>query len=415
MNALSVAHDITYLLEKRLDIFCALTLAEQSTVFEHLSPHVRQDIISKLKDSQLVNLLDEMDLRRAESIIATMKNHRRRRKIISRLKNELKEKTEYFLRFHPKAAISLVNFNYIMLEDTTDIGETADKIENHYRETGKLPEIIVHHNGALIGEIPYATLIRENNRSQIRKFIVPIKTVTYQSDIQEIIDTFNTTKKGKVAVLDKDGSVIGIIYSEDALKLFGNGVASVLYDFAGVSESEKSFDSIKNKVKHRYKWLLINLATAFLAAFIVGLFKDTLSQIVVLAVYMPIIAGMGGNAATQTLAVIVRGITVGEISLKNGMPAVIREVGAGLLNGLINGIIVALIVIIFNGDPLLGLVFAIAMVINLVVAGFFGALVPLVMKAMGKDPATSATIFISTATDVFGFLAFLGLATLILL
>ena len=168
-------------------------------------------------------------------------------------------------------------------------------------------------------------------------------------------------------------------------------------------------------MRHRYKWLIINLGTAFLAASVVGLFADTLKQFVILAMYMPIVAGMGGNAATQTLAVIVRGIAVGEITLKNSLPAIYKEVGAGFINGVINGVIVAMVATFWNSDPKLGLVLGAAMIINLITAGFFGALIPLVMKAFGKDPATSATIFITTATDVFGFFAFLGLATMVLM
>jgi magnesium transporter len=130
---------------------------------------------------------------------------------------------------------------------------------------------------------------------------------------------------------------------------------------------------------------------------------------------MPIVAGMGGNAATQTLAVIVRGITVGEVNLKNGFKPIMNEVGAGFINGIINGVLVAIVAVLWNHNPALGFVIGIAMVCNLVIAGFFGAFIPLFMKAIGKDPATSATIFITTATDVFGFFVFLGLATLILL
>ena len=130
---------------------------------------------------------------------------------------------------------------------------------------------------------------------------------------------------------------------------------------------------------------------------------------------MPIVAGMGGNASAQALAVTVRGITLGEISLKNSMPAITHEAIAGLANGAITGIILALVASLWNNDPMLGLVLGIAMVVNLVIAGFFGALVPLLMKAAGKDPATSATIFTTTATDVFGFFAFLGLASIMLL
>ena len=173
-------------------------------------------------------------------------------------------------------------------------------------------------------------------------------------------------------------------------------------------------DGAADKVKFRYKWLIINLGTAFLASFVVSLFGSTISKYVLLAVYMPIIAGMGGNAATQTMAVMVRGIALKQIDLKSPFNALKKEVLAGAINGIINGIIVALVVIIINHDLMIALILAMAMVANLIVAGFFGTLIPLVMKRLGKDPASSATIFITTATDVLGFLAFLGLAKLLL-
>lgn len=216
-------------------------------------------------------------------------------------------------------------------------------------------------------------------------------------------------------MLDHDTSVLGIIYADTVKPLFDKLPAESLYDFAGVSDSEGVRDSMWSKVSHRYQWLIINLATGFLAASVVSLFENTLSQLVLLAIYMPIIAGMGGNAATQTLAVMVRGIAVGEVDLKSSVKPILNEVGAGLINGLINGVLVAIVATLWNHSPLLGLVLGVAMVCNLVIAGFFGAFIPLLMKAFGKDPATSATILITTATDVFGFFIFLGLATIILL
>ena len=168
------------------------------------------------------------------------------------------------------------------------------------------------------------------------------------------------------------------------------------------------------KVRYRWLWLIINLGTAFLAASVVGMYEGTISRFTLLAVYMPIVAGMGGNAATQTLAVTVRGIVMNEISLKNSFKYITREIGAGVINGLINGFLVAMVAIFINKNPMLGLVLAIAMVSNLFIAAFAGALIPLVMKKLGKDPATSATIFITTCTDVGGFFVFLSLAQMML-
>ena len=139
-----------------------------------------------------------------------------------------------------------------------------------------------------------------------------------------------------------------------------------------------------------------------------------ISAFVLLAVYMPIVAGMGGNAGTQTLAVVVRGLALKEIGSKKAKKIIINEVIAGAINGTINGVIVAVVAILFNKNPLFGLIVGIAMVINLIVAGFFGTIIPLIMKKLKKDPASSATIFITTATDVFGFFVFLGLASILL-
>ena len=208
--------------------------------------------------------------------------------------------------------------------------------------------------------------------------------------------------------------MLGIIHSNDIIRLIDKNATRDLYGFAGVDNEESSLDSAFVKVKYRYKWLIINLATAFLAASVVGLFENTIARVTLLAAYMPIVAGMGGNAATQTLAVTVRGLVLKEVKLETGGKLIVNEMIAGATNGVINGVIVALIATLFNQSPLLGMVIGTAMVVNLVTAGFFGALVPMIMKSLGKDPASSATIFITTATDVIGFFVFLGLASMFL-
>ena len=168
-------------------------------------------------------------------------------------------------------------------------------------------------------------------------------------------------------------------------------------------------------VKHRYKWLIINLATAFLAAFVVALFEGTIAQMAILAAFMPIVAGMGGNAGTQTLAVVVRGIALGELEWVNGSRVIWKEVIAGFWNGLIVAVITIPVSLFFTNNIGLALVLGAAMIINLVIAGFFGALIPISLRLLHIDPAVASSIFVTTATDIIGFLAFLGLATLLLL
>jgi len=399
----------------RKEYFLSLSLAHRSAVFNELSPHVKQEMLKLLSDADAVELLDHLDPYHIHLILGRMRDRLRRRRILKRLKRDVHEKIDRFLQFHQQADTSLVHLNYVFLRETTTIEQTAVVIEKHVRETGKVPAVLVSKDGKLVGESPLGTLVREPNDSPVGDYVRRVPTIRYSAKRNEIITFFKTRPHERVVVLDDDGSVLGVIYSDDVIELIGRAPAAALYDFAGVEETEAPFDSVKSKVKSRYKWLIINLCTAFMAASVVGLFEETLSQLVVLAIYMPIVAGMGGNAATQTLAVMVRGITTGEVTLKNGLPAIGKEAAAGITNGLIIGCIVALVATFWNGEPLLGFVLAIAMIFNLLVAGFFGALIPLVMKALGKDPATSATIFITTATDVFGFFAFLGLATLLLL
>lgn len=408
-------HDISYHPDKRLKYFRALSPKDRSVVFERLSPHIQQNIIEHLKTEEVVELLDYPDFHGAERMLAKIRNPKKRKRISKLLKSELRDKAEYFLRFHPKASMDLLNFNYLLLPEDKTVGDVADAMELHYRETDHMPEVLVHRNGECVGEVRPGKLIKEDLRTPIGRLTSPVKTVSYRDNVRDIINVFKKSKHNKVVVTDTDGSVIGIIYADDALRLISKEKTAALYDLAGVSENESVLDSAMSKVRHRYKWLIINLGTAFLAALAVGLFESTLAKLVVLAVYMPVVAGMGGNAATQTLAVVVRGITMGEMSISTGWPFIRREIGAGFVNGVINGAIVAVVATLWNDNPLLGVVLGVALVVNLMIAGFFGALVPLVMKALGKDPATSATIFITTATDVFGFLAFLGIATLVLL
>lgn len=401
--------------QERLVRMRALSLPEQSAVLQELSPHVQQIILSKLKISEIVDILDHLDPRQAENILARIKDQNRRLKIVKKLKGDAREKIEYFLRFHPKATTSLISFNYILLSIKSTVGESAEAIEEHFEDTGKFPEILVQENGKLVGEISMSTLVKERNTATLKRFVRPVQTVTYQAEVTDIVDILTISHRKKVIVLDHDESVLGLIYADDAISLFGKLPAEFLYDVSGMDDTSRPFDSVSKKFSSRYKWLVLNLITAFMAGSMIFLFKDTLDELVVLAMYIPIIAGMGGNSASQVFAVMLRGITLGTVSLKNGWPVIWLEVKTGLLNGLLIGFIVAIISVVWNNDPMLGLVVGMSMIGVHLIAGFFGALVPLLLKQLGKDPASTSTIFITTATDVLGLFILLGLGSIILL
>ncbi|MCA9362313.1 magnesium transporter, partial [Candidatus Kaiserbacteria bacterium] len=353
---------LTYHPNGRMATLRALTIPERAAAFEKLSPYVQQTILKQLKIHEIVDLLDHMDMHQAERVLARVHDAKRREKVVQRLKGDVKEKMDYFLRFHPKATLQLINFNYLFLDGALTIKEAAELISEYYDETARYPEVLVHHKGELIGEVPLSSIVRERSNSVLKKHAQPLQTITYQAEINEVIETLVSTNSKKVIVLDRDTSVLGIIYADAARLLFGKLPAESLYDFAGVDDSERPFDSVARKVNNRYRWLILNLATCFLAGSVVLMFQDTLNTLTILSIYIPIIAGMGGNAATQSFAIMVRGITLGTISIQNAMPAIWRELWAGLINGIIIGSIVALVSTVWKGAPELGLVVGLALV-----------------------------------------------------
>jgi magnesium transporter len=405
--------DILFRKDKRIELFMGLSKEKRIDLLRKVTAPVKKDILNNIPEEDLINVLEVLEPDEATDVMQLL-SRGKREKTLHMLSDEVKDSLSTLLEFDPKTAAGLMTLDYIQVQETDNIAHVAEHFRNHERKTGRLPVILVMKNNRLIGYLPGHELGFGSRHELIKKYIKHIPTISYAASHQQVINKFHAHPHGKVVVLSDDDDVVGIIYSDDVLRLIEEQTGASLYDFAGVSDEESVTDPIRKKVASRYKWLIINLGTAFLAAFTVSQFEDTISKYVLLAVYMPIVAGMGGNAATQTLAVLVRGIALKQITLKSAYKTVKNEVGAGFINGLINGFLVAFIVIIKDNDIRIALVLALAMIVNLVVAAVFGTLVPLIMSKLKKDPASSATIFITTATDVLGFLAFLGLATLIL-
>jgi magnesium transporter len=412
LNPMTMA-DILFRKDKRIATFLGLTPHKRIELLGKVTITVKKDILTHIPDEDLVSILEAVDPDEATDILQLL-GKRKRERTLQLLSEEVKGSLSTLLEFDANTAAGLMTLDYIQVEVIDNVSTVAKKFKQHEKRTGRLPVILALNEGKLVGFLPGHELGFATRNELISKYVKRIPTISYAASHEKVIDKFHAHPHSKVAVLNDDGNVIGIIYSDDVLKLIEEQAGASLYDFAGVSSEESVTDTAKRKVKYRYKWLIINLATAFLAAFVVSQFEATISKYVLLAVYMPIVAGMGGNAATQTLAVLVRGIALKQISLETAFKTLKNEVGAGLVNGIINGFLVAFVVLLKDHDPKIALILAMAMVINLVVAATFGTLVPLVMSKLNKDPAASATIFITTATDVLGFLVFLGLASVIL-
>ena len=399
--------------KNRSKTFQAIPQKLQKAVFLRLGKHIQYQIIKDLSDESSVDLLESLDPDDATDVLQLFAIHDQQ-KLLAKLSEEIKNNVSILLKFAPDTAGGLMTLDYVQINFDQTIAEAAKKFKIHETRTGKPPIMLVLKNDKVSGYLPGHELGFANPPDKVSKYVHAIKTIHVNATKSEVVRIFQNHPHSKLAVLDSDGDTLGIIYSDDVLRIIKEQATSTLYDFAGIYDEEEATDSARIKIKFRYKWLIINLATAFLAAFTVGLFDKTINKYVLLAVYMPIVAGMGGNAATQTLAVMVRAITLGQIDINNFMRPLVAEIKAGLVNGLINGVIVLGVVLFLNHNFLIGFILAVAMIINLVVAATFGTIIPLLMKSFGKDPASSATIFITTATDVLGFLTFLGLATILL-
>jgi magnesium transporter len=241
--------------------------------------------------------------------------------------------------------------------------------------------------------------------------LISVRADMDQEEVARQVASYNLLA---IPVVDEENKLVGIITVDDIIDVIKDEATEDVYRLAGVAGDDRVFTRPIESLRKRVPWLQVNLVTAFVAASVVALFENTIDEVVALAVFMPVVAGMGGNAATQTLTVIVRGIALGELTWANTRKALFKEAAVGLGNGVSCGLVAAIVVWIWKGDPTLGLIIGAAMVINMFVASIAGTLIPLTLRALKVDPALASSVFITTLTDVFGFLSFLGLATLFL-
>jgi len=406
LHELAVSHD-------REGVFRTIEPSEQGFVLQACSKLVRRRILSELHTKEIVDMVHYLDPDNATDVLQDI-DKKRRKQIVEHLDETARNKVEYLLKFDPRTAAGFMSLDYIQVHKGMTFDKVFKLVKKHEKRTGKSCAILAVESGLLIGEIPWRLLIGKRPTEKVDRYIKRLPTVRYDCQEEEVMRRFRSHPHNKIVVLDDDRSILGVIHSDDILRIIGKSGSGDLYDFAGVQEEESVLDPFFKKVKYRYKWLILNLFTGMLGATVVSMFQDTIEAFVLLAVYMPIVAGVGGNAATQTLAVTVRGLALKEIELKTGKKAILNELLAGGINGIIVGVLVGSFALIVNRSPTLGIALSMAMIINLMIAGFFGAIVPLIMKAFKKDPATSATIFITTATDVCGFFVFLGLASMMI-
>ena len=314
------------------------------------------------------------------------------------------------LSYPEDSAARIMQREFTAIPSNWSVGQTID----YLRENKDLPEefleiFIVDSEFKPIGTVPSSKVLRTPRDSKMisimneSQLLIPV-----DMDREEVGHLFENYNLNSACVVDKSNKLVGMITSDDVLTVLKEEAEEDALRLAGVGNEEIT-DGILKKTKRRFNWLLLNLFTAIIASVVIGFFQEDIEKVVALAVLMPIVASMGGNAGMQTLAVTIRGIATNDLTDSNFLKIVLKEFNIRVLNGIIFAIISALIVQLWFKDYVLSIIISISMILNMIVAGLFGILIPVTLKKLNIDPAIASSVFVTTVTDVIGFLSFLGI------
>lgn len=374
------------------ELLIGLDPEKRTEIIEELDYDDATDIISQLDEDEQQELLEDIDEEDAASI------------------REL-------LKYEEDTAGGIMNSDLIKVNIKLDKKRALDEIIRQSEEMEDFYTIyVVNDDNVMQGIVSIKTILKARADAKVLDLVntdfVFVKADLDQEDVASLISQYNLTN---IPVVDDNMKLLGRITVDDIIDVMEEESTEDILKISGVSEDEELSGNWREAIKSRLPWLVINLGTAYLAASIIRHFDGTVSRIPSIAAYMTIIAGMGGNAATQALAVTVRRISLNDLSDKQAYNAVLKELTVGLLNGAANGLIVFGVALFYDANPMLGLVLFLAMTGNLVVAGLTGASIPLILKRVGIDPAVASSIIITTFTDCAGFLLPLWFATQLLL
>ena len=380
-------------------------------VFQHLSPDVLAKVLQKMDDVRFADIFNSIDAYAAAKFISRLNQSDIEKKL--KLLPEKKIGTIREMLTYPTDSAGFLMDTKII---TFSPKNTVDEVLQKLRSIGdrKILNIYVTDNlGILLGKVFIQTIAISPVESVLETLIEPCASVQVMSPAEDVINLFETEQHLNLPVLDIHGTLLGIIRSDALISATHKDASEDVMAMFGAGREERALSSPWLAIKKRLPWLEINLATAFLAASIVGIFEDTIAKVTVLAVFLPVVAGQSGNTGSQALAVTMRGLALREIQPSQWWQVAKKEVVVGFVNGLAVALTTAIIVFFWASSFGLALVIGASMVLSMVIAGFSGAVVPIVLKVFGQDPAQSSSIVLTTVTDIMGFLSFLGLTTLL--
>jgi magnesium transporter len=384
-------------------------------VLTELDEEVRDEVLGQLGSNEIAAAVRNLEIDDAAHLLEDLPAEERA-EVLAELTEEERSEIEKALAYPEDSAGRMMQRSLVKVPQSWSVGRVID----YCREADDLPEdvydlFVVDRSGRLKGSVPLGRMVRTKRPVPVLDIVDPdIPSVNVTADKEHVAHLFRDQNLVSCPVVDSKGRLLGVIMVDDVVDVIDEEAEEDLLKMGGVGHDDMHANTVRT-VRLRGVWLALNLLTAVIASLVIGQFEGAIEKIVALAVLMPIVASMGGNAGTQTVTVAVRALAMGELTPANALRFIAKEIAVGGLNGMIFALVMGAAVVVWYHDWRLGAVIGAAMICNLIAAALAGTLIPLGLQKFGVDPAVSSTVFLTTVTDVIGFLAFLGLATLFLL
>jgi len=401
--------------QEKSRLFLLLEIEKASDVILEISDESRERILEGLSQEQLTEIIDEMESDDAADLIAELPDEQAKA-VLEGIEPEESEDVKELLKYDEDTAGGIMQSELVSVRESATINDALQAVVQASEDIEHIYNIfVVNENNELTGTVPLQKLIAAKRSSTILDSIdSAIPKVNADVDQEEVARMFEKYDLVSLPVVNDGNQLLGRITVDDIVDVMEEETSEDLYRIAGLDEDDSIFNNPIQSVKKRLPWLYINLLTALVSALVIGFFEDTIKIMVALAVFMPVVAGLGGNAGSQTLTLIVRGLALGEVTFENSKRALYKQFLVGIANGVAVGVVIGIIAYLWKGIPVLGIVLGLAMIINIFVGTLIGTLIPLTLKWFRSDPALGSHIFVTAFTDAFGFLSFLGLATIFL-
>ncbi|NUN68647.1 MAG: magnesium transporter [Bacteroidetes bacterium] len=398
-------------------LFSLLTTEEQGKVIVELDDDHREHFLATLKSEQISDIVEELPSDEATDIVSEL-SEEKAEEVLEDLSTEDSQELKELLQYDENTAGGIMQKEVITVNQKDTVKKAIQSVRRAAKEDHDQHfyfVYVVDESDKLVGSLSVSNLILLSPARRIYKVmdkdIISVKTDMDQEEVANIFKKYNLVS---APVVDFSGRVVGRITVDDIVDVIEEEASEDIFRLGGVGPNERISTPPLVSLRKRLPWLSVYLFTGLVTSSIINIFHSTIESLVVLAALMPIVAGMGGNAGTQAITLMVRGLALGEVDFSNARKALIKEISVGLLNGSLVGFLAGSIIAIVYGNLMLGVVMFLAMVTNLFVAGLMGTLVPLGLKWAKIDPALASAVLVTTCTDAFGFISFLGFATLFL-